>query len=166
MSKLIGTGMNPEGTLTRISPDDIELVVTRRFDAPIEDVWASVATSAGTTGWYGPFTRDGDTAHVTMVFEDGAPVFDMHIDDCAEPTHVELSSDGMHLELRLSIVDETTELTLVHHLVDAADAALYGPGWEYYLDNLVAARAGADLPVFDGYESRFSEHYAGLAAAF
>ena len=152
-------------TLTRISPDDIELVVTRRFDAPLEEVWASVATSDGTAGWYGPFTRDGDTAHVTMAFEEGAPVFAMHVDDCSKPTHVELSSDGMHLELRLSVVDDATELALVHHLDDQSHAAMYGPGWEYYLDNLVAARAGTPLPEFEGYEARFGEYYAELAAA-
>jgi uncharacterized protein YndB with AHSA1/START domain len=152
-------------TLTRVAPDDIELVVTRQFDAPIEEVWASVATSDGTAGWYGPFTRDGDTVHVTMSFEEGAPTFDMHVDDCVEPTHVELSTDGMHLELRLSVVDASTELALVHHLTDPADAATYGPGWEYYLDNLVAARSGNSLPTFEGYEARFKEFYAGLADA-
>ena len=151
--------------LTRVAPDDIELIVTRQFDAPIEEVWASVATSAGTSGWYGPFTRDGDSARVTMAFEEGAPTFDLRIDDCTEPTHVELSSEGMHLELRLSVVDSSTELALVHHLTDPADAVIYGPGWEYYLDNLVAARAGTALPAFDGYESRFADYYAGLAAA-
>jgi len=152
------------GTLTRFAPDDVELVVTRRFDAPIEEVWASVATSAGTTGWYGPFTRDGETAHVTMAFEEGAPVFAMHVDDCTEPTHVELSSEGMHLELRLSVVDSATELALVHHLNNPEHAAMYGPGWEYYLDNLVAARAGAPLPAFGGYEARFGDYYSGLAS--
>jgi len=150
-------------TLTRISPDDVELVVTRRFDAPIEEVWQSVATSDGTTGWYGPFTREGDTAHVTMAFEEGAPVFAMQIDACEEPTRVELSSDDFHLELRLSVVDDETEVSLVHHLVDPALAAMFGPGWEYYLDNLVAARTGSPLPQFDGYESRFAALYAGLA---
>jgi hypothetical protein len=152
-------------TLTRVAPDDIELVVTRRFEAPIEEVWASVATSAGTAGWYGPFTRDGDTAHVTMAFEEGAPEFDMQINDCTEPTHVELSSEGMHLELRLSVVDSSTELAFVHHLTDPADAVIYGPGWEYYLDNLVAARAGSPLPSFDGYEARLAPTYEELVAA-
>jgi uncharacterized protein YndB with AHSA1/START domain len=151
-------------TLTRVAPDDVELVVTRRFDAPIEEVWASVATSEGTAGWYGPFERDGDIAHVTMAFENGAPVFAMHVDACEEPTRIELSSEGMHLELRLGVVDESTEVALVHHLADPAHAEMYGPGWEYYLDNLVAARAGSPLPVFEGYESRFAAHYAGLAA--
>ena len=151
--------------LTRISPDDVELVVTRRFDAPIDDVWTSVATSGGTSGWYGPFTVDGDTAHVTMAFEDGAPLFPMHIDTCSRPTRVELSSDGFHLELRLREVDDQTELSLVHHLDDPTQASMFGPGWEYYLDNLVAARAGSALPAFDGYESRFADYYAGLAAS-
>jgi len=150
-------------TLTRISPDDVELVVTRRFDAPIEEVWQSIATSDGTTGWYGPFTREGDTAHVTMAFEEGAPVFAMHIDACEEPTRVELSSDDFHLELRLSVIDDATEVALVHHLADPALAAMFGPGWEYYLDNLVAARTGSPLPQFDGYESRFAAYYAELA---
>ena len=35
----------------------------------------------------------------------------------------------------------------------------YGPGWEYYLDNLVAARAGAKLPTFDEYYPSMQGHY-------
>jgi len=152
-------------TLTRISPDDVELVVTRRFDSPIEEVWQSVATSDGTSGWYGPFTREGDMALVTMAFEEGSPVFPMHIDACEQPTRVELSSDDFHLELRLSVIDDSTEVALVHHLADPAAAAMFGPGWEYYLDNLVAARAGQALPTFDGYEARFASTYEELVTA-
>ena len=37
------------------------------------------------------------------------------------------------------------------HRVDPAVIGEIGPGWEYYLDQLVAASSGAPLPDFDAY---------------
>lgn len=45
---------------------------------------------------------------------------------------------------RTVMANGLTELQLVHHLDPADEVGAYGPGWEYYLDMLVAARD--DLP--------------------
>jgi hypothetical protein len=37
-----------------------------------------------------------------------------------------------------------------------------GPGWDYYLDRLAAARAGRPLPEWDQYYPAFSSHYKEL----
>ena len=37
-------------------------------------------------------------------------------------------------------------------------------GWEYYLDQLVAAREGASLPKFDTYYPAQKDHYTALDA--
>ena len=53
-------------------------------------------------------------------------------------------------------------LTLVQHLDEGADLGSIGPGWEYYLDMLVASRAGDDLPDFGDYYPAQKEYYANL----
>jgi hypothetical protein len=44
------------------------------------------------------------------------------------------------LELLLSQTGGQTELRLVHHLETTGTVGETGPGWEYYLDMLIAAR--------------------------
>ena len=64
-----------------------------------------------------------------------------------------------HLEARLADDAGATVLTFTHHLDDAAAVGEVGPGWEYYLDNLVASRDGAPMPEFDDYYPEQKEHY-------
>lgn len=54
---------------------------------------------------------------------------------------------------------DTTELTFVQHLNDTTIAGELGPGREYYLDRLVAARAGREPPAFDDYYPAQKAHY-------
>ena len=39
---------------------------------------------------------------------------------------------------------------------------MVGPGWEYYLDMLVAAHGGQPLPSFDDYFPAQQGYYEGL----
>ena len=55
------------------------------------------------------------------------------------------------LELSLEQTGDVTTLTFVQHLTDTQSVGDTGPGWEYYLDMLVAARAGQSLPNFADY---------------
>jgi hypothetical protein len=57
----------------------------------------------------------------------------------------------MRIELLLSHTQGLTELRLVHHLDPGDEIGAYGPGWEYYLDMLVAAREDLPTPSFDDY---------------
>jgi hypothetical protein len=45
-------------------------------------------------------------------------------------------------------------------LTDRKLARDMGRGWEYYLDNLVAARAGEKLRTFEEYCPSMQAHYA------
>ena len=45
--------MNPK-PIGRLRGDD--LVLTRTFRAPIDDVWTSVTSSESTARWFGPWT--------------------------------------------------------------------------------------------------------------
>jgi hypothetical protein len=66
------------------------------------------------------------------------------------------------LAAHLTEADGVTELRFVQHLDPGADVAEVGPGWEYYLDNLVASREGGQLPDFDDYDPAQRPYYASL----
>jgi uncharacterized protein YndB with AHSA1/START domain len=144
-----------------------DLVLTRRFRAPIEDVWASITEPERTARWFCTWTGDaapGATVRFRLTFEGpDATESDMTIDACEPPHHLAVSAvddyGSWRLEARLAEADGVTELTFVHHLDDSADAGEVGPGWEYYLDNLVASRDGAPPPDFDDYFPSMQPHY-------
>ena len=146
-----------------------DLVVSRSFRAPIEDVWASVTESDRTARWFGGWEGEagqGRMIKMQMAFEEQAPWFDVLIDVCDPPRRLAVSmadeSGHQRLELLLSHADGRTELRLVHHL-DSPDAVgEMGPGWEYYLDMLVAAREGRPGPSFDDYYPAMKPYYDGL----
>ena len=68
----------------------------------------------------------------------------------------------MRIELLLSHRDGETELRLVHHLDPTDDIGAYGPGWEYYLDMLIAARDDLPTPSFDDYYPAMKRYYDAL----
>jgi uncharacterized protein YndB with AHSA1/START domain len=158
------TTPTPTGRLVG-GTDGRDLVLTRTFRAPIEDVWASITESERTARWFGPWKGDGrpgGTIQFQMVQEEGAPWSEARIEACEPPTRLALHSDEAHLELSLSIVDDGTELRLVHHLPGPEGVGDYGPGWEFYLDALVASRDGTAMPVFDDYYPSMRDYFTAL----
>ncbi len=147
----------------RLEGDD--LVLTRRFDAPIEDVWESITSSESTARWYGSWTGTpgtGNTITIKMVLEDGGPESVARIEACEPPRRLALKTEGkygVNVEITLAQTGGVTELRFVHHVTDRKLARDFGPGWEYYLDNLVAARKREKLPAFDEYYPSMKEHY-------
>lgn len=146
-----------------------DLVLTRSFRAPIEDVWASITEPDRTARWFATWTGDagpGKTIRYRMVFEGEMPDAEMTIDACEPPHHLAVSTTDENgtwrLEARLAEQDGTTVLTFVQHLDDGADISSVGPGWEYYLDMLVASHFGQPLPEFDDYYPSQRDHYAAL----
>ena len=146
-----------------------DLVLTRTFTSPIEDVWASITESERTARWFASWTGEpgpGQQIRYRLVFEEGAPEAEMTIDACEPPHHLAVSAADewgtWRLEARLAVEDGVTVLTFVHHLDDGADVGSVGPGWEYYLDNLVAAHTDQPLPRFDDYYPSQKAYYEGL----
>ncbi|GLI02533.1 SRPBCC family protein [Phytohabitans aurantiacus] len=155
----------PAGRLFPTS-DGHDLILSRVFRASIEDVWASVTESERTARWFGAWEGDaapGRMIKMQMAYEDQAPWFDVRIDACDPPRRLALSmkdeSGDWRLELLLSQAGEQTELRLVHHLDTTDGLGETGPGWEYYLDMLVAARAGRPAPSFDDYYPAMKPYY-------
>ncbi|WP_328471006.1 SRPBCC family protein [Actinoplanes sp. NBC_00393] len=150
--------------------DGNSLVLTRTFRAGIEDVWASLTEPERTARWYGAWKGDaapGRTIQVQMAYEEGTPWTGMRIDACEPPRRLSLSSTDMpevwRLDLLLTHADGRTELRFVHHLTPSDGLGEVGPGWEYYLDMLVAARDGTALPDFEDYYPSMKAYYDGLA---
>lgn len=142
-----------------------DLILTRSFKAPIEDVWASVTESARTERWYGKWegdARPGGTIRINMVYENTDSWSTAIINACEPPHHLEFTTQGRfgsHLELRLREANGVTELVFTHHLSDRGGAGDFGPGWEYYLDTLVAYRDGLARPNFDDYYPSQKAYY-------
>jgi uncharacterized protein YndB with AHSA1/START domain len=160
---------SPTGELFRTGTGS-DLVLTRTFRAPAEDVWASVTESDRTARWFGPWEGDaapGRTIKVQMTYEDQKPWIDMHIDACDPPRRLALSTTDDYgiwrMELLLSEANGSTELRFVQHLDNEEQLGEVGPGWEYYLDMLVAARDGSPQPDFDDYYPSMKSYFVELA---
>ncbi|NUT53164.1 MAG: SRPBCC family protein [Saccharothrix sp.] len=166
----------PTGRLIR-TDEGSDLVITRTFHALADDVWASLTEPERTARWFGPWEGEagpGRTVKVRMAFEEQEPWVEVRVDACDPPRRLALSmvdeagADGAgtwRMELLLSEVDGVTELRLVHHLSTEDGVGEVGPGWEYYLDMLVASRTGAPLPAFDYYYPSQKAHFEAQAVA-
>src|ERR687893_1858363 len=147
-----------------------DLTLIRTFRAPIEDVWASITESERTARWFASWTGDagpGKVIRYKLAFEGDAPEADMTIEACEAPSHLAVSTvdeyGSWRLEAWLSESDGTTELRFVHHLDPGANVGEVGPGWEYYLDMIIASRDGTPPPDFDDYYPAQSAHYEAQA---
>ncbi len=148
-----------------------ELIITRSFRAPIDDVWTSVTKPESTARWFGRWEGEaglGKTVRLLMVFEKGDAWTNVLIETCEPPRHLVVKTTSAfgekRLELKLAQTGDTTELTFVHHLADKKKmVGELGPGWEYYFDNLVAVRAGEPLPKFEDYYPAQKQYFLDQA---
>ncbi|MGW0760275.1 SRPBCC family protein [Streptomyces sp. NPDC002814] len=163
----------PTGRLVR-TPEGFDLILTRSYSAPVDDVWASVTESERTARWFGPWRGEaapGRTVEVQMVFEEEAPWSSLLIEACEPPRRLAVSAEdeagSWSLELLLAEGEAentgTTELRLVHHLTSTEHLGSTGPGWEYYLDMLTAARTGGDRPDFGDYYPAQKAYFESLS---
>lgn len=140
-----------------------DLIITRSFRASIEEVWHSVTVSESTARWIGSWEGEpgpGKTIRFKMLYEEGEHESPVLIERCDPPRHLALRlEDAWHVELSLQQRGEITELTFVHHLTADQSPASIGPGWEYYLDRLAAARSGEAMPTFEEYYPAQKAHY-------
>lgn len=159
------------------TPDGVDLVLTRAFPLPVEEVWAAVTESARTALWFGPWEGDaapGRTARLRMVFEEGEPWIELRVEACEAPHRLVVSTvdeaGSWNLELRLSGTSVGspaaggTELQFVQHRETHAGLGEIGPGWDYYLDMLRASLDGTPRPVFEDYYPARKAYFEGLTA--
>ncbi len=160
--------IRPSGRLVN-TPNGQDLVLTRTYRASAEDVWASITEPDRTARWFGPWKGEagpGRTIQVQLAYEEEQPWADFTIDACTPPHHLSLRTvdehGSWHLEAALTEHGGQTELVFTHHLTSPEIAGEAGPGWEYYLDLLVAAREGTPSPRFEDYWPGMRDHYSAL----
>jgi len=161
--------VTPNGRIDRSTGGAPQLVITRRFQAPIEDVWASVTEPARLERWIG--TYSGDPAAGRVAFRMTAEAADaseedMEVLECDPPRYLavraQTPSGYWPMAIALTHRDGVTELTFTQTEVEASEAESVGPGWEYYLDRLVAAVTDGDIAAIDfdrDYYPAMVEHY-------
>ena len=160
--------VTPTGRIELVA-DRLTLFVTRTFHAPIDDVWAAITEPERVARWLGTWTGDPSTGAVmfAMTFEGQEPPGDaMEIRECDPPRRLAVTSQvgeqRWYLDVDLSESDGVTTLAFSQPDVDPEDALSVGPGWEFYLDRLVAAETGGDLAAIDfvrDYYPAMAEHY-------
>ncbi|SED95839.1 SRPBCC domain-containing protein [Ruania alba] len=166
----------------REDPSGLELVFERTLTAPVAEVWASFTTPEGTAAWIGTWAWDEGqsppkTAEQGDAFEGRTVTFTMNAEESAEPEQVTIidcqpphrlqaafasEAGTWHLRVDLHEVDGTTQLVFAHLLRQGDEIRSIGPGWDYYLDRLVAAHTGAPMPDWSDYWPDLTEHYLEL----
>lgn len=166
--------MTPSPTGRRETRDGHDSVVfDRTFRAPVESVWAAVTESDRLARWVGAWTGDPATGSVLFRMNaegDDIPPETLTIHVCEPPrllaltSQVEGADHAFHFLLELTEDAGTTTLVFSQSVPEREIAAGVGPGWEYYLDRLVAAETGAEVGAlsFDDYYPGQSDHYRSL----
>jgi uncharacterized protein YndB with AHSA1/START domain len=157
----------PTGRLAH-REDGLYLMLNRLFPAPIEDVWASLTRPAELQKWIGTYSGSPATGAVKFLMsaeEDAAWEY-VSILECHPPRRFAgdfgEGDDEWRALFHLVEGDGMTTLTFGQRLHSAAEASTVGPGWDYYLDRLVAARAGAPLPQWEHYYPAHAQFYKDL----
>ncbi len=161
------------GTVAKIDGAP-NLVILRRFRASPEEVWRELTQSERLERWIGRWEGDPSTGRVTFFMtaenQDAEPE-EYTILECDPPRRfsgdTSQAGGAWHLWFELAEQDGDTILTFGQRLNPTEDVGTIGPGWEYYLDRLVAAQAGldADSVQWDDYFPALQPAYEELVAA-
>nr|WP_297416071.1 SRPBCC domain-containing protein [uncultured Nocardioides sp.] len=149
------------------------VVLPRTFRMPRDEVWKAITEPERLERWIG--TWSGDPAEGRVSFRmtaegEDIPANDYVITGCRPTEHLGLEADaaGMHFELRLDLSEEdgVTTLLFAQRMSDPEMASSVGPGWEYYLDRLVAAETGGDVAdvKWDDYYPALADDYRALVS--
>ncbi|MFC7625443.1 SRPBCC family protein [Microlunatus sp. GCM10028923] len=146
--------------------DGHDLVLTRSLPGSIDDAWASITEPDRTARWIGHWEGEGAvgaSVKLRLGFEEDTPWTEVKIIECAAPRRLRVltidEQGTWDLSLELSSAGDHAALRFVMHRIDPAVVGSVGPGWEYYLDQLVASVTGAPAPSFDDYYPAQSAHF-------
>ncbi|MFV0425451.1 MAG: SRPBCC domain-containing protein [Beutenbergiaceae bacterium] len=160
----IGTGY------LRTTGDGLELVLTREFSIGQAEAWSWVTESAKLAQWIGHWSGQagvGAVVEFTMGFEDSAEPEQVTIIECDPPQRlqVEFTSEAgiWHLQADVSGRGEGSVLQFNQLLDQGDDITTIGPGWEHYLDRLVAVLEQREPAPFSDYYPALLDYYRDLS---
>lgn len=161
------------GTVTDIDGHP-NLVLTRTFAARAPEVWRELTDSARLARWIGRWEGDPKTGRVAFFMTaedpDAAPE-EYTILECDPPRRfagdTSAATGSWHLWFELIPKGEATLLVFGQRLNPGEDVGSIGPGWEYYLDRLVAVHKGRDAATvaWDAYFPAMQPAYQRLVAS-
>ncbi|WP_152365529.1 SRPBCC family protein [Microlunatus speluncae] len=163
--------MNAPTPTGRLIPtgDGHDLELTRVLPGTVDDAWASITEPERTARWIGHWEGTGaigETIKLRLGFEDETPWTDVKITECDAPRRLRVltfdQAGTWDLSLELAAAGDTAELRFVMHRIDPAMVGEVGPGWEYYLDQLLASMTGGVNPDFNDYFPAQRAYFEGL----
>lgn len=146
------------------------LKIARSLALPIAEAWEFLTDSELTERWFGPWEGDakaGGSVRVRMRFESNEAALRVGIRACEAPTRLVLHvlDEGADWEISFDLEadgDEDTLLIFTQLLTERVEIGEIGPGWEYYLDLLVAATEDTEEPSFEHYFPPMSAQYRAM----
>ena len=148
------------------------LVVTRTLATRRVDAWEWVTHPERLAQWIGLLEGTpsvGAAVDFTMTAEENPAPEKARILAC-EPgesyqCEVGTEPDTWLIGCELGGDDGAITVSIVQPIASAEASGMYGPGWEYYLDRLLAATNRTAMPDFDDYYPAHAAHYEGAFAA-
>lgn len=148
------------------------LVLERTLPLPPGELWAAITEPARLAPWIATWDGDPRSGHVRVWMlaegDDVAPA-EYEVRACEPPRRLALRYAGDYgvweLELTVAAAAAGATVTFTQVVHDPEALENIGPGWDYYLDRLVAAETGGDPAAvdWDAYYPALAEHYRALA---
>lgn len=144
------------------------LVLPRSLPVDIDEAWKSITEPRYTARWIGQWEGRGavgEIARLQLGFEEGQPWTSFKITACESPRWLRIATldaqeqTAWDLSLELSGTAAPIEFLFTMYRIDLSTVGEIGPGWEYYLDQLVLSLRGAPLPNFSAYYPAQKEYY-------
>jgi hypothetical protein len=148
--------------------DGLYLLFDRIFTAAPEYIWEGLTKPEALHAWIGTFTGSPLTGAVRFRMEskhDSQWEY-VSILECDAPTGSALDigegDEAWRVLAHLKEGSGKTVLTFGLRLDSPAEAATFGPVWDYYLDRFAASRTHRPMPVFGRYYPALKAHYQDL----
>jgi len=161
--------IQPTGRVVR-DRRGLDLILERRMPVPAAEAWDWFTTPALLKKWIGTYRGKpalGAEVTFTMTFEEGSGGSAVTILACEPQTRLTVrwvvGGDLWEVSVSFAELDGATTVFFDQRLSSAREAGLIGPGWEFYLDCLLAAIDGTPRPEFDEYLATQQPYYERVA---
>jgi uncharacterized protein YndB with AHSA1/START domain len=148
--------------------DGLYLLFDRILTGSAEHVWEGLTKPDALRDWIGTYTGSPRTGAVRfrMESEHDSQWEYVSILECTEFSRMTLDigedEEAWRVMVHLSEGSGKTVLTFGLRLDTPAEAATFGPVWDYYLDRFVAARTHQQMPSFSRYYPALKRYYEEL----